>query len=66
MSIKFFSTGCPKCKVLKKKLDDKNISYQLETNVSTMLSLGITQVPILQVENKFLDFTEAVNFVNTF
>ena len=27
-----YSTGCPKCQVLKSKLDSKNISYELFDN----------------------------------
>ena len=27
MDIILYSTGCPKCKILKKKLEDKNIDY---------------------------------------
>ena len=29
MDVVLYSTGCPKCKVLKKKLDAKDIKYTL-------------------------------------
>lgn len=59
-----YSTNCPKCQVLKKKLDGKSVQYTVETSVDTMLSLGITQVPVLSVDGKLLPFTQANEWVN--
>lgn len=59
-----YSTGCPKCKVLEKKLDMKGIQYQKNNSVMEMVSLGITQVPVLQVEGMLLDFAEATTWIN--
>ena len=42
-----YSTGCPKCNVLKQKMDNCGISYTVNDSVDEMLSLGITQVPVL-------------------
>lgn len=60
----FYTTGCPKCGVLKKKLDAKGIDYQENNSVHEMLELGITQVPVLKVEDQFLEFAEANNWIN--
>lgn len=60
----FYSTGCPKCGVLKKKLDAKGINYEENNSTMEMLSLGITQVPVLKVEDKLLEFSEANNWIN--
>lgn len=62
--IVLYSTGCPRCKILKKKLDQKGISYQENTSVDEMLALGIMQVPVLKVEDRLLEFAEANNWVN--
>lgn len=59
-----YTTGCPKCGVLKKKLDAKGIKYEENNSVMEMLSLGITQVPVLKVEDKLLEFSEANNWIN--
>ncbi len=59
-----YSTNCPKCQVLKKKLDSKSIQYTVETSVDTMLSLGITQVPVLSVDGGLLSFTQANEWIN--
>lgn len=64
MDIILYSTGCPKCKILKKKLDDKNIDYVENDDIETMISLGIEQVPVLSVDNKLFQFAEAVKWVN--
>lgn len=60
----FYTTGCPKCWVLKKKLDAKGIKYEENNSVMEMLALGITQVPVLKVENQLLEFAEANNWIN--
>ena len=50
MKIILYSTGCPKCKVLKHKLEEKGIAYTENNTVDEMLSLGIVQVPVLSVD----------------
>lgn len=63
--ITLYSTGCPKCKVLKKKLDEKGIKYTVNLSVEEMMAIGITQVPVLCVAGKLLQFKQAVDWVNT-
>ena len=60
----FYTTGCPKCGVLKKKLDERGIQYQENTAVDEMLSLGITSVPVLNVDGRMMDFACAVKWIN--
>lgn len=62
--IVLFSTGCPRCSVLKKKLEQKGIAYQENNSVEEMLALGITQVPVLKVEDDLLEFADANNWIN--
>lgn len=64
MEIILYSTGCPKCKVLKKKLADKNIEYLEIGDTAYMAALGIDAVPVLSVGGKPLSFQEAVEWVN--
>ena len=64
MDIILYSTGCPKCNVLKKKLADKNSQYTENNDVDTRVSLGIDQVPVLSVGGKLLQFSEANNWIN--
>lgn len=64
MSVILYSTGCPKCKVLKGKLEEKNIEFVENNSVEDMIGLGITQVPVLSVNGSLFDFKQAVNWVN--
>lgn len=59
-----YSTGCPKCEVLKKKLAEKGIQYTENNSVGEMLKLGIEAIPVLKVNDRLLDFKEAIDWVN--
>lgn len=58
-----YSNNCPKCKILKEKLDAKHIEYELKTDVDEMISLGFTFVPVLEVSGKYLNFAEALKYI---
>lgn len=59
MDIVLYSTDCPRCKVLKKKLSNVGIKYIENNSVEEITRLGFTEVPILKVDDKFMDFLEA-------
>lgn len=61
-----YSTDCPKCKVLKQKLDEAGFKYTENNSVEEMLALGITQVPVLSIDGEMYDFTQAVKLANTY
>lgn len=61
--IKLYTTHCPKCQVLRKKLDMKNINYEIEDNVEKMLELNIETAPMLQVDENLMDFNTAVKWI---
>ena len=65
MSVILYSTGCPRCKVIARKLDDKRINYSIVDKVDVMLELGITNVPVLEVDDRKMEFKEAINWVNS-
>ena len=60
MDITLYSTGCPKCKVLKNKLDSKKITYTVDDNIDRMIEIGITTVPDLMVDGKLMNFKESI------
>lgn len=63
--VKLYSTNCPKCKVLEMKLKQKNIEYNVCTDLNEMLSHGIKAAPALELEdNRILNFGDAVRWVN--
>lgn len=60
----FYSTHCPKCRILELKLKQKNIEYEENNNVGEMISKGIDSAPYLEVDGELLDFGNAVKWVN--
>lgn len=58
-----YSNGCPKCNVLKSKLDEKNIKYEICSDIDIMLGKGFKSVPMLEVDNKIMDYIESLNWV---
>lgn len=54
-----YSTGCPKCNKLKKKLESKNVSFTENSDVDIMLSKGFQEVPMLEINGVIMDFKAA-------
>ena len=62
--VTLYSTGCPKCKVLKSKLDGKQIEYTIIEDIEVMKNKGFNSLPVLEVDGTMYEFREAVNYVN--
>ena len=45
-----YSTGCPRCRVLQRKLDEAGISYEVNSNIERMTALGLRSAPALEVD----------------
>lgn len=60
-----YSTGCPKCKVLKAHLDKHDIEYEIVSDKQEMIKLKILSVPVLEVDNVLMDYYKATEWVNT-
>ena len=61
-----YTTHCPKCAVLQKKLQAKNLQFDIVEDVQIMKSKGLMSMPVLQVDGKCLDFYNATKFVNSY
>lgn len=59
-----YSTGCPKCRVLKSKLTGRGVQFEENESVETMESMGIAEVPVLFVNGELLDFGKAIQWIN--
>ena len=60
-----YSTNCPRCKVLEKKIDRLQIEYNVCEDVDRMIELGFTAAPVLETDDgKFLTFEEAFDYVS--
>lgn len=63
-----YTTGCPKCRILEKKLTDKNVEYEVVCDPEKIKVKG-NAVPMLEVieedKSQVLSYYEAVKFVNS-
>ena len=59
-----FSTGCPKCRILEKKLAQKGIEYVEVNDTQQMLDMGLKSVPWLEVNGQMMDFNQANKWIN--
>lgn len=60
----FSKEGCPKCRVLKMKLEQKGIQYEDSHDVEKLQELGFKSLPILDVDGSMMKFEDAVQYVN--
>lgn len=64
MDIIMYSTGCPKCKVLKAKLNQKNIPFIECNDITIIQSKGIEKLPVLEIDGTLHEFKDAVELIN--
>lgn len=65
--IKMLTTHCPRCIVLKKKLDAKNVQYEEITDEKVIESYGVDFVPALVLdEDTILDYNASIMWVNSY
>ena len=63
MTVVLYSTHCPKCSVIEKKLKQKNISYEEVNDIEKMKEKGYLSVPILEVNGVSIDFKAASDWL---
>lgn len=64
MQVILYTTHCPKCLVLEKKLQSKNIDYVENTDADLMISKGFETTPMLEVDGNIMDFKAANTWIN--
>lgn len=64
MEVILYTTFCPKCRVLETKLKQKGIKYKEITDIDIMTEKGFMSVPMLEVDNFVMNFTEANTWIN--
>ena len=62
--ITLYSTHCPKCRILERKLQEKHIVYGEVNDVQVMLEKGMTEAPMLEIDGVALNFSEAIAWLN--
>ena len=58
-----YSTHCPRCRVLEMKLKQKNIDFEVNTDIELMKSKGFQEAPQLEVAETIYNFKEAVEWI---
>lgn len=61
--VTLYSTGCPKCQVLEKKLTKDGIEFSISDDIDELIEKGFMSAPILKVNDKFLEFKDAINWL---
>lgn len=59
MNVILYTTHCPKCIILAKKLDAAGVQYETKEDPEEMLKLGFMSAPVLRVDNETYLFKEA-------
>ena len=65
MEVILYSSGCPKCEILKKKLDNSGIDYQYIEDEQLMIDMGFKDAPQLKVDENILNFSQAIKFLKS-
>lgn len=58
-----YTTGCPRCEMLEKLLNDKGLKYEVCTDKDVMAGKGFETVPMLEVDGKTMNYKDAVRWV---
>lgn len=59
-----YSNNCPRCNILKSKLASKSINYTEVNDTDYMLSIGLNDMPILEVDSVKMEFSDANDWIN--
>ena len=60
----YTTATCPRCKVLKQKMKQKNIEYTEINDIQTVIEMGYQTVPVIKINDKILTFSEANKWIN--
>ena len=66
--MKLYSTECPKCKILEKKLNNKHITFEKITDFdyNEMKEKGFSFAPILENDvGMLMNFSDANKYINS-
>lgn len=62
--IKLYTIDCPSCLRLEKKLIEANINFEVCRDKNLMMTMGMSHMPVLQIDNDFLNYKQAVQWIN--
>lgn len=59
-----YSTHCPCCETLEERLRQAKIEYIVISDTEHILALGITRVPILEIDGRQMNYPAAIRWLN--
>lgn len=62
--IVMYSTHCPRCLILEKKLNEAGVDYKVCEDKQIMTEKGFDFIPVLEVDGKIMNFKEAMKWAN--
>ena len=65
MKVILYTTHCPKCAVIEKKLGLAGIQFDVCEDVELMKARGWKKAPILEVDGQAMEFGDAAKWINT-
>jgi len=67
MTVKMYTTHCPKCNVMERKLKEAYIEFEeIDDNAKVLevaTSLGFTMAPLLEVDGRVMDFKDGIEWI---
>lgn len=58
--ITLYSTGCPKCNILERRLTNDKINFTISYDINKLIEMGFQNAPILQINDQFIEYGEAM------
>lgn len=60
----YTTQNCPVCNMIKQKLAEENIKYDLCMDIELMQAMGITNVPVLEVSGVRYNAPQIIKMIN--
>lgn len=64
MIVLYSTPTCPNCDIVKNKLKENNIEYELNQNIEEMKKIGIKSVPVLKIGDELLTFKDIIKKID--
>lgn len=61
--VTLYSSNCLNCEILKRELDNAHVQYQVCNDIAKMIQMGFNEMPILQVNEIYLNMREAITWI---
>lgn len=64
--ITLYSTGCPKCNLLERRLTNDKIEFTVSNNIDKLIEMGFQTAPVLQINDQFVEYGEAMKMLKAY